>query len=270
MKSNLCSCIYCREVKTSKGIHVHVDRTHLGSKKYSSGNNGRYEEISKKAEVARLVEISKYQKKPNRCTECQSVLDYDKRDAKFCSNSCSGSYNNRNRIRSEESKNKTRDSIRKYNESHGKQCKPKIPFIQICLSCGNPYNTFRKTQQFCSTSCAMIHRNKSKRAERSDFANYGADCRFNFNLKDFPNKFDFSLIEQFGWYKAKNRGDNLQGVSRDHMVSVRYGFENGIDPKIIAHPANCKLMRHGENSSKHSKCSITLEELKQRIVEWDN
>jgi hypothetical protein len=40
---------------------------------------------------------------------------------------------------------------------------------------------------------------------------------------------------------------NLGGVSRDHMIAVRDGFNLGIDPKLLSHPANCKLtyiMKH--------------------------
>lgn len=97
---------------------------------------------------------------------------------------------------------------------------------------------------------------------------YRQAAAFNFNLKDYPDRFNFSLIKKYGWYKAANRGNNLNGISRDHMVSVKYGFDNNIDPKTIGHPANCDLVRHSENSSKHSGCSITLEELLERIEKW--
>ena len=78
-----------------------------------------------------------------------------------------------------------------------------------------------------------------------------------------------SLIEKYGWYKAKNRGDNLNGVSRDHMLSVNEGFNMKIDPYLISHPANCKLMVHTDNVSKHKKSSITKEDLIERINSWD-
>ena len=53
------------------------------------------------------------------------------------------------------------------------------------------------------------------------------------------------------------------------MVSVRFGFDNKINPEIIGHPANCQLMVHNENSSKNSECSISLDELLNRIKKWD-
>lgn len=98
---------------------------------------------------------------------------------------------------------------------------------------------------------------------------YRHDCAFTFALSDFPDEFDFSFIEKYGWYKAANHGNNLNGVSRDHMYSVKDGFINNVDPKIISHPANCKLVLQRYNSSKCSKSSITLEQLMDRIQKWD-
>lgn len=98
---------------------------------------------------------------------------------------------------------------------------------------------------------------------------YRQECSFRFSLKDYPNEFDFTLIEKYGWYSASNRGGNIYGVSRDHMYSVKEGFINKIHPIIISHPANCRLVRQSENSSKRDNCSITLEELMKRISVWN-
>jgi len=69
-----------------------------------------------------------------------------------------------------------------------------------------------------------------------------------------------ALIKQYGWYSAANRKNNLEGCSRDHLYSVSDGFKNGVDPKIIAHRTN---------QNKHSKSSITLEELMKRITMFE-
>jgi len=82
---------------------------------------------------------------------------------------------------------------------------------------------------------------------------------------DYPSYFDLFLIEKYGWYKAKNRGDNPNGISRDHMISIVDGFKNNIPPEIIKHPANCQLMKHPDNNRKNTKSSITIEELKSKI-----
>lgn len=98
---------------------------------------------------------------------------------------------------------------------------------------------------------------------------YKSCYQFNFALNNYPNEFDFSLIEKYGWYKAKNRGNNLNGVSRDHIYSRDKGFENLIDPYIISHPANCQLLIHNDNISKNSDCGIELEKLVEKIKNWN-
>jgi hypothetical protein len=94
-------------------------------------------------------------------------------------------------------------------------------------------------------------------------------CAFSFGLKQYKEEFDFLLIEKYGWYKAKNRGNNPLGVSRDHMFSVKDGFKQNVSPELIKHPANCVLIQNKDNQSKGPKSSITLNELKDRIRAWD-
>ena len=103
----------------------------------------------------------------------------------------------------------------------------------------------------------------------TEFARYKQETHFKFGLSDYPDEFDFSLIEKYGWYKPRNRGDNLGGVSRDHMLSVRDGFNRGINPKLLSHPANCQLMIHNENVSKNKKSILTYDELLERIDIWN-
>lgn len=54
----------------------------------------------------------------------------------------------------------------------------------------------------------------------------------------------------------------------DHIYSRKAGFENGIDPKVIAHPANLRVMVAQENRLKQARCDHTIEELQQKIGEW--
>ncbi len=105
--------------------------------------------------------------------------------------------------------------------------------------------------------------------EKNDLELYRYFTQFKFALKSFPDEYDFSLIAKHGWYKAKHCGDNQNGVSRDHIVSVRYGFDNNIATWIIAHPANCQLMPQTLNSSKNSKCDLTIDELLEKIEKWN-
>jgi hypothetical protein len=53
------------------------------------------------------------------------------------------------------------------------------------------------------------------------------------------------------------------------MYSVSDGFKNGVNPNIIKHPANCEIVKHIDNQKKNSKSNITLNELLEKIEQWD-
>lgn len=244
-----CSCIYCREVRSAKGIVTHVERTHLKLTKYSSGHNGQYDLLAKRHQL----KVDKYLLSPNKCTLCGLSLEYTKRSNKFCSRSCAATWNN---------SNKDYSTFKPGPAKHGSISKQ-------CAWCNSTFDTKSKKRKFCSSRCATECKNAPRRANRTEWQNYRADCQFRFSIKDYPTEFEFDLINQHGWYSASNRGNNLTGVSRDHMVSCRYGFENNLPVEHIRHPANCKLIIHTENSSKNKKNSITYDELLSRIKLWD-
>lgn len=128
----------------------------------------------------------------------------------------------------------------------------------------------RYAQTLSSKMLGVPRPDLRKNIDLQKLTDYRLACKFNFNIGDYPDEFDFKLIENHGWYSAKNRGNNLNGVSRDHIVSVKFGFENSIDPKIISHPANCQLLRHNDNVSKNKKCSMTIDELLEKIQKWND
>lgn len=160
--------------------------------------------------------------------------------------------------------------------SHSLETRKKIsesirqePIHKTCIGCNKLFLKIRTNQKFCCAKCSVDFRSELRRKSRPALTNYRSDCSFKFNLANYPNEFDFTLVEQFGWYRAKNRGNNLNGISRDHIVSVKYGFDNKIDPKIISHPANCQLIRHNENVSKGVKCKISFPQLLEKIELWN-
>lgn len=200
------------------------------------------------------------------CSKCgktfsvtEQIDKFPKKEKYYCSRSCANS-----RVKTEEVKLKTQTSLNKYYHSDRFKYKR---YNHICKNCGTSFENSKKDSKYCSDSCRLEHIKKSK--TRSDFEQYRSKCAFNFSLNDYPDEFDFDMLKAYGMYKAKNHGNNLSGVSRDHMVSVKYGYENNIDPKIISHPANCKLMLHSENVKKYDSCSITIDELLTRIEFWD-
>ena len=94
---------------------------------------------------------------------------------------------------------------------------------------------------------------------------YKIKASFSFGLEDFKKVKGFELVQKYGMYSSTN----INGVARDHMISMEYGWENNIPPEVIAHPANCEIIIQRNNSSKGKNCSISLEELYERIKNWN-
>jgi hypothetical protein len=202
----------------------------------------------------------KYLENPKHCIECDEIILFLKKDNSFCSSSCSVKHTNKNRTVTWG--NKISKSLQKYFDSEECVKNNTKQDFKICLNCSNK---FQKNKLFCSIECKREY----ERNNMDSLKKYRADCNFNFNLADYKDEFDFSLVEQYGWYSPSNKKNNLGGVSRDHMFSVKDGFELNIDPKILSHPANCQLLIHSKNVSKHRNSSIALEELMKKIEEFN-
>lgn len=177
----------------------------------------------------------------------------------FCSSSCSAKYNNKNRKKSTKRNENISKGIRMFHEKKGtlryESCNL---FIGECASCKKPI--------------ASKHRKKYCGLCIDDKKTYALSCRFTFNIYDYKEKFDLTLIEKYGWYSTpgSNRKGikNINGISRDHLFSITDGFLQRVSPEIMRHPANCNILRHKENQQKNIKSSITLEELLNRIKNW--
>lgn len=213
--------------------------------------------IDKKNQEA--VERIIYSKSPKKCEKCNEFISFEMRSGRFCSRSCKNG-------RPKSIETRKRMSAKAKEAPWGFLSKPKRKTSKVsnCIICGA--EVYRK--KTCSKQCYSQHR-KNNVSTSGSLSCYRSACAFRFNVYDYPEEFNLSLIETYGWYKAANRGNNLNGVSRDHIVSVRYGFDNNIDPSIIGHPANCQLLPHTENSKKFTNCHITIEELLKCIDKWD-
>lgn len=237
-------------------------------------------DYSKNGDAIRSKSEKKYEIK--KCKECDKEISYENRRKSFCDHKCSASYNNKRRVINNKPGVKEKMRELAYANFFGnseqviinKKLKEdnyeKSPVF--CIKCGIkiPYLSHQKNKnrKFCSVSCARKYKFIDESKNKDKFNVYKNLTTFKFNLKDFG--FDFKLVEKHGWYSAKNRGDNVDGVSRDHMFSVKEGFRRLINPLLLAHPANCQLIINRRNQSKCDNCSITMEELIERIKEFDN
>ena len=102
---------------------------------------------------------------------------------------------------------------------------------------------------------------------KTDREKYYAECKFNFPDDLLPYTKSSDLIGQYPWYNPHYPKEN--GLTKDHMISRNYGYEHNIDTYLISHPANCEIMLRDDNSSKQEKCSISIDQLIERVEWWN-
>ena len=94
--------------------------------------------------------------------------------------------------------------------------------------------------------------------EIKSIISYRNKCRFKLKLEELQYIKGYSLLEKYGWY---NRETNPTGVVKDHRISVKFGYDNNLDPYLLSNSANCEFLTFTDNLKKSSKCSISYEEL---------
>jgi hypothetical protein len=254
-----CKNIECESETIGKRVYCSLSCRNIYVNKYLRN----YDKVSNTVKNKEKLKEEKYLESPNLCLFCNEIIPYKIRENKFCNHSCSAKITNSNREYTWGDKiSKSLDVYFELNPKIKTKRIGKKRLYELKCKCGEIFYKNRSEVKYCSTVCL-----KKYRINRNvdEYKAYKSDTKFKFNLSDYPKEFDFSLIKKYGWYSPTNKNNNLKGVSRDHMLSVREGFEIGIDPKLISHPANCKLMIHNENISKNKRSSITYEELLERI-----
>lgn len=255
-------CKFCNEtLLLSSNVfsnHVKHCKKRPGSKDYTNlkiSSNKRMD--SNLGELKNFQVICGNEKCKKEFLVTEREKQYPLKEKYHCSRSCANSKKHSNETR-EKMSFSSKNSIRAQEVRNRR--KRQIKTSQ-CLYC----NETVEDRRFCNKE----HRTLYGRIQWTEKQQYAIDCDFKFALKDYPDKFDFELIEKYGWYKSGRYKDvNINGVSRDHIYSINEGFKNNIDPKIISHPANCQLLRHSDNSKKHSKSGILLKDLLLKISEW--
>jgi len=97
-----------------------------------------------------------------------------------------------------------------------------------------------------------------RKYKTDELEKYYYDVWYNTNIS--YNKFYYDI-------NVNNVKRSYNTYHLDHKISILYGFLNNIDPKIIGHKCNLEILYYKDNLSKGSKCSLTLDELLNRINE---
>lgn len=275
-------CPYCKNhLMMNKRVFANHVRWCKSNPKFTEKNNKFKEKLSNTLKSKNP--LIKYKLK---CIVCNKEYElemtkniYDKGEyRKTCSSICSHKLSTLNSPLDRAYKISL--GIRKYYVNNGLRESIEDNYLyKICPNCNKEFKTKNKNQICCSKKCAKEYKdydnikkilkldNKEKIKKLKIL--YRNSCVFKFSLNSYPNEFDFNLINKYGWYKAKNHGNNLNGISRDHIYSCNEGFINLIDPYILSHPANCQLIQQNKNASKCDKCNIDLNSLKEKIKEWN-
>ncbi len=229
------------------------------------GTTGKYCSLSCSTTYKGILQhaksVEKYLLNPKHCKNCSKMISYKQRKSNhFCSRSCAGIYNNAKKDWANIKTGPT-PKPRPLKKQPKKRSDGIVgangPYTRIYLS------TCKITgKTWYSSSIKTIHPSAATTKKL-----YSYQCRFTFSISKYPQLFDYAadLIKEYGWYSASNKGNNLSGCSRDHLYSINDGFKNNVDPKIMSHPINCKIIPHRINQSKNKKSDITLTELLEKI-----
>ena len=73
--------------------------------------------------------------------------------------------------------------------------------------------------------------------------------------------------------KLKSKENNgANSLVRDHMYGRKAGFNDGVFPEILRHPANCQIITHSNNVKKakfNNDSIISLDDLFYKILNWN-
>ena len=231
--SPLCSCIICRIISSSNGIHTHFYRSHT-NKKFSSGNNGSYNLLSERAKENAIISEIKYLKEPKKCILCYNIIPFKSKNNKFCSRSCAAKFTNKTRNRKPTKKGQIPWNKGKLGIQFSK-----ISFCQMCNSLIR--NSTRIT---CSKECLIACQSK-KASENKNCGGKRNSHRINY-IDSFGNpvvlESSYELIlanildkEHILWNRPQHLlwTDKIGGTHRYHPDFYLPEYNLYLDPKNV-------------------------------------
>jgi hypothetical protein len=148
-----------------------------------------------------------------------------------------------------------------YQHSHTEERKRKIS-IQSAINWKNP--------KFIAKS-RLTREEKGQwvpLSQKSDLNIYYKEANWVSRMWDLVEN---SILKEIGIFNSKT---NTKGAVRDHKFGRLLGFELGVFPEILRHPANCQIISHSANSGKRTsryidRNDIMLDELFEQIKKYE-
>lgn len=225
------------------------------------------------------LRVSKYLLNPSICKQCNSpIVDYEKRNNRFCSKSCSTKHSNKfaNRKWSDKAKNK---SIGKPGTYFGKPKELLKFYINNCPICLNDFKTKIKRKMHCSKVC--FHKSISiKNLANPNCGIVNQNCHFCWHISPFAGK--VFLQSSYELTLAKSLDENNIKWIRPNFISYFHELDNKqrkyfpdfylIDYDVYLDPKNDFLINFHKNKIQYviDQNKIKLIVLTKNQLNWDS
>lgn len=115
--------------------------------------------------------------------------------------------------------------------------------FEYCNPCTRGFiNGGKKFPEWCGENNGRWKPNKS------------AWYRYRYNVHQISKQQNLAVLENFD--KPRTLCGVEGGYQLDHIIPIRYGFDNGIPEEVIGHIDNLQIIPWKENNSKRDKLNI--------------
>ena len=188
--------------------------------------------------------LKNYELNPNKCLNCKNPFSYKDRNKTFCNNSCSASYNNKQRTKDVYEKVSKSLKEKFSNNPKPKKDKPKKEVIKkekkllLCQGCGQPITSLH-AKKFCSVKCASEFRT-NKIIQQWLSGNYTINP--NGNLPSSIKKYLYQRSE----YKCEKCGfEGYNPVTGNSILQIHHidgNSGNNLESNLQVLCPNCHAM----------------------------
>ena len=218
----------------------------------------------------------KYNINPNLCLCCKKPLKYEKKNTKFCSQSCSATFNNKKRVVSEKQKIKT--SLALINKSRIHYYEKLQDYKRICLHCNEEFVVKRKenrrlsAQKYCSKECASLGMRLNVSKSQKELVRKGLHKGWQSrNVLSYPEKFFMNVLKNNNLEYKHNFIVNKRDLGLDDVSNYFLDFyfeDKKIDLEIDGKQHSYEVRKESDEirDSNLSKIGIQVYRIKWKSI----